>query len=175
MDIKLDAKALEALFPEGTEARANLQQCVLTNFSNKIIRNIGESKMATIINNYMRENNIVTDHTEGIKDAVSEYLGTQYSISSHKRLVPETISMLRRQIRISTSEIIEKEVSACIKETVEEKLENIRVDIGSRIDDKIDQLTETFDKDLIRLAIDNRVQNLRKDLLLLIGDENVQL
>ena len=37
MELKLDFKALEALFPEGSEARVRLQQCVIEEFTRKHI------------------------------------------------------------------------------------------------------------------------------------------
>jgi hypothetical protein len=53
MEIKLDIHALNALFPEGTEARLKLQQCVLEEFSKRHIKALESTirNQATAIHN----------------------------------------------------------------------------------------------------------------------------
>lgn len=53
MEIKLDIHALNALFPEGTEARLKLQQCVLEEFSRRQIKALESTirSQATAIHN----------------------------------------------------------------------------------------------------------------------------
>lgn len=53
MELKLDIHALNALFPEGTEARLKLQQCVLEEFSRRQIKALESTirNQATAIHN----------------------------------------------------------------------------------------------------------------------------
>ena len=50
MELKLDAKALIALFPEGSEARLKLQQCVIEEFAKRQLTTLRSSLSQVLAN-----------------------------------------------------------------------------------------------------------------------------
>lgn len=141
MEIKLDTNAVRSLFPEGSEARVKLQQAVINNIVNEMIKVKTNEKLKEHINESVKEHvksldlpNISAMCNEAIKD-VLERVGFGFRFNNKGAvLVREAIDGLTKETLIeaglySVIEDILKQQNALlydrkrIKEITENQLE----------------------------------------------------
>ncbi len=145
MKLSLDATALNALFPEGTEARVELQQAVLGNF----VKNMFSKSMPKEVKEYVE--GIITEHRNMLDSAITEgknavmlkaaadygavkietgYLGQP----PRATFTPEFNQKLRDEVRTAISGEFSPIVTAAVKSRVDELLAD-----GSKYDQYINR------------------------------------
>ncbi len=78
MKIQLDTKAMDALFPEGSEARVKLSNAVMQNMADKLVKDFKETQLAVVAKEIANSNGLTsgwgsyTKLTDSAKKAIRE-------------------------------------------------------------------------------------------------------
>lgn len=142
IQLRLDADALASLFPEGSEARIELQRAVVAEFARKHLGKLVPEEVQTIVRKAQKEavteilreyrivnqwGNATSELTESFKttmkahvrDAVSAEINTSLKLqidSINKDLLNTMPSYIERQVEVKTNEMIATAVRARFEE-----------------------------------------------------------
>lgn len=151
--LTLTKEALDALFPEGTQARTDLRASVAQNFLNKKLRVALDNEMQT------RLNVIQSSLSNEINRKLQEMV-TGPSVSAHvtqQTVVGETLKAIAHSI---------------IKSSLEDKMyaavSAAKMDTEKRITDAVDRFTETMQdriNDVLLTRMERNLRNYLKNML----------
>jgi hypothetical protein len=149
--IKLDAKAMETLFPDGTEARVNLQQAVIQEFANRNFR-IPDSK--ELIERADRQAAALSKEWVGISQvALERHFGVSgsYQRNSHEamqkfvqdEMKPRMIRILDNQAQETVAEHLASEkfikwAEDLVNRLAEKRFNELMQDLAQKQADGID-------------------------------------
>lgn len=138
MKIQLDTKALNALFPEGSEARVELQQAVIQNFMQKAYSHKLEQEISACVNNL----EIAT--REDIYFMVAKQLGEKFELvygnNSYKKELKAKRSEVQKFLDTFKSDTANamindffEKISNGMEETIEKTLNSSEAEHNIRI------------------------------------------
>ena len=105
--IKLDTNALSALFPEGSEARVKLQDCVIANMADTLLNKQHDRIISQVASKLEAHSKSLQNETNSM---IANYdWGRAYSLKE------ETVKLITEQVNYLTQE----SVKDLVKETVE--------------------------------------------------------
>lgn len=155
--IKLDTNAMNALFPEGTEARVKLQQSVIQNVANSFIKT-GESQFITAIESKV-------DHSlRGLSESVNklahrlitEKIGKVTGFGMEPKLTEEMRDLLEVDIERNLKQIIREISHENVRATV---LENIHAE---RLESLADKYLRKYCKESAQKIVDKLLCDLNE-------------
>ncbi len=126
IQIKLDIPALNALFPEGTEARVQLQKSCIENFAHAHIKNIGTEAKAMIEDARVRTIKQIED--QYTKKDPSSWGNRLLSDDMKRKITDEAEHQIRSQIRDSIDKAIQNTVETLDFNKRIERLLNEHID-----------------------------------------------
>lgn len=151
--LTLTKEALDALFPEGTQARTDLRASVAQNFLDKKLRVVLDNEMQTRINTIQMS--LVNEINRKLQEMV-----TGPSVSAHvtqQTIVGETLKAIAHSI---------------IKSSLEDKMyaavNAAKMDMEKRITDAVDRFTETMEdriNDVLLARMDRNLRNHLRNML----------
>lgn len=148
MEIKLDFKALEALFPEGSEARVRLQQCVIEEFTRKHIK--------TLANNHSLTSELRTLVEKHRDVAMTEFL--EYGKSTvYGGKTMQLNENTKNRIRSDIKSLVEAEIQNSIlslKDSLYEDLRaRINIELKSKLNAQVNEEVSSFIKNAVSNAM----------------------
>lgn len=149
MEIKLDMKALEALFPAGTDARIRLQQCVIEEFVRKNIKGLS--------NDSWLRNEITTSVSKYRDEVLSEFgKVSAYGMGSTKFTLSQP---MKDHIRNEVKNTILKEAEGHLKEWSNSIYEEVNVEVKrfvkQQLNAEVSEEISKFVKDAVNRAVGN--------------------
>jgi hypothetical protein len=129
--LRINAQALEALFPEGSQARVDIQASVIDEFTRKYIKpsSMPESVVAKLSETRM-------DFERRIDNEVKEALkkeGLYDLILSRTRIPPSVASKIHEQALQAVTDLITSSVRAQLEQAVVAATEKLASEIESRM------------------------------------------
>lgn len=146
VEIKLNAAAMDRLFPEGTEARVNLQQTIIQNFATRFIKLKTNAELAAWIQPQIRS---VT------QEVVAEY----FNLRHYEK--PAVTDVLRESIKTAFREEVQKNIRDVVGEMKDYVTESVDA-AKCRITESMD-LTITTSLDMavvkeVRKKVEDKVK-----------------
>lgn len=131
MRLQLDSKALEALFPEGSEARVHLQSAVIQSFANRYIKCVADEELKKLDSKIREEVQRII-----AKDGLFTYqMYKGYVVSdTYKNKLKNAINEEVDDIIKSIESDVNVKMRKVAYETVENKTAELKVLIESKLD-----------------------------------------
>jgi hypothetical protein len=126
IQLRLDAPALAALFPEGSTARVDLQNAV----------------MAQFINHYLKPNIVTAEVLKQVEAAKSVAVSeVMRALSIRNWSNVELTEDFKRQIRKTANDQVEQLIRTVAQDRAEEYALRAEVDLQRRVDSALERLT----------------------------------
>ena len=113
VELKLDTNAVRALFPEGTEAYLSLQQAVIANIAQGVVKNYAEDCTSLV-------NQVIQQEITKFESSLTHYTAG-YRLQLHPKIKAEIESTVKEQGKT----IVEHEINTA--------LENYRIELDEDI------------------------------------------
>jgi hypothetical protein len=155
MELKLDIHALSALFPEGSEARLKLQQCVLEEFSRRQIKALE----STIRNQAVAIHNSASQKVEDMfKEAgwTKSYGNWKMPQSLKEELADTAKSLVTTESAVQMREAANNAAAAALakmESTVQARVERL-------VDERIKGLMDSESDVLLKKALRTKMQDI---------------
>ncbi len=130
LELKIDTQALNALFPEGSEARLNLQQAVIQNFADRLIKGQGAEAVVKYL-----QTNLAPQVKFQIEKTMEEYM-TKANWSRGATINADFAKMVSQEFRKQVDAIVSESRQAAVA-MVNEKLTEALVNLPARIDEQV--------------------------------------
>lgn len=124
-EIKLDTAAMNALFPEGSTARVNLQQAVIQNFAERFVKGTLSDESLEQVKEIIRES---------VSPVVQETFATYFN--TNRQAWPVTMT-LNEKIKFSVQREIESQLDKMRHQLVNESLEGFKEKSLKNLQDSI--------------------------------------
>lgn len=126
IQLRLDAPALAALFPEGSTARVDLQNAV----------------MAQFINHYLKPNIVTAEVLKQVEAAKSVAVSeAMRALSIRNWSNVELTEDFKRQIKKTTSDQVEQLIRTVAQDRAEEYALRAEIDLQRRVDSALERMT----------------------------------
>ena len=173
IELKLDANALEALFPLGSDIRYKLQQAVLEESSRRFIKNHLDADIARVFND------LRIKLAAEFKDYVDKLMYVE-APKMARSLAPElsytVVSTIKDEANRQISKLISDQVqeSICnLEERVNHKIEadrsrvlqEVRTKVQSTIQLEINNIVSSYLKDVLKEKIQKSLESTLKDVI----------
>lgn len=158
MELKLDVHALNALFPEGTEARLKLQQCVLEEFSRRHFKS-----MDNLIRKNVQELQTVVDAQ--LEPLLKEHGWTKW-YSSWK--LPPAV---REELASKVNDLVRAESNDMIREAGKEAARMAMSRLDDTINHTVDRMLEAKVTELLNREADETLKGALRSRLLGLLDK----
>lgn len=150
MVLKLNTQTLNALFPEGTEARVQLQQAVVAEFAKKTARNSLDDAATTYLNALSKQ--------VANKDALEGLVKSLFERESHPwnrgKLRVKEGGDLATAISDAIKEGLDSKFRELIKQTVAEQIDDWKSKIGPSVEYAVRTNVEHITKAMIKEKVD---------------------
>ncbi|HDM8192315.1 TPA: hypothetical protein P0E30_003748 [Vibrio harveyi] len=151
MKISLDASAVRELFPEGSEARVQLSQAVIAEYTRKTLPKYLDANLRSEIANVVDANLTAQGSDEiraGIRDALDEYVQSRMP----------SLQMLNQgkdKIRAETRKIAKQQISNAVHDALSDELKAL----GEEVKTKVTELAPMYLATFREQSVTNLVRN----------------
>lgn len=145
IELKLDTAALSALFPEGSEARVNLQQACTENFARRHFRGLGEDVLRRLD----------VFRAEALAEIESKYT-TQKNGWGPQVLSDSLREKMAAEVEKSVNQCFSDQVNACVAKAIDE------FDLESKIRRLLDSQIENFANRAAQRLVEERFKQAMK-------------
>lgn len=123
MKIQLDTKALEALFPEGSDARVDLQNAVIANFAKKIHERQVGNQIHDVVSQAIRESGQNVDAYNIARDVLNSQLsGNSWNSAGRELKANSSLATAVRQYTEKHSSLLQNGMESWAIEIIENTL-----------------------------------------------------
>jgi len=132
IELKLDTQSINTLFPEGSQARVNLQRAVIQNFADRIIKGKGGLEVIAYLDRNLKP--IVEDET---RNFMCQYM-TQHSWTRTNSINADFAKLLAKEFKSQVNDIVEqaKQDAASL---IKNQLASMLTEIPKKIDSQVEQ------------------------------------
>lgn len=137
--LKLNMNVLNALFPEGTEARVELQQAVLAEVSRTFVKNSLSAEVQTYLRTLTQEVNQAIN----VKSVVAQYFETSAAWNATTKLKPGTdlVKAIANAAETALSDKFYQLLNERVEAQVKEYTDRLESRVEYAVKQRIDQLT----------------------------------
>lgn len=153
--LKLNMNVLSALFPEGTEARVELQQAVLAEVSRTYVK----QALSADVQNYLRTLTQEVKQSTDVKGVVAKYFETSAAWNSVTKLKPGTD--LTKAITTAAENALSDQFYQQLNDRVEALVKEYTDRLDSRVEHAVKQRIDRLTTDAIQKRVDAAVNAAR--------------
>lgn len=159
ISLRLDPKALEALFPEGTQARLDLQQSVLNEVSKRVIKGITQQQLLTLLTPIVEE---VKKEIVGelfFKD--NKFFGSSLTLTTQQKDILKNFFKVQLENHINEflrDEVQDKLDSINIKRIISEAQKELEKEVISKFNNNLCKSLEDKLKGILNTSIANIIK-----------------
>lgn len=153
--LKLNMNVLSALFPEGTEARVELQQAVLAEVSRTYVK----QALSADVQNYLRTLTQEIKQSTDVKGVVAKYFDTSAAWNSVTKLKPGTD--LTKAITTAVENGLSDQFYQALSDKVEAVAKEYEDKLEARVEYAVKQRIDRLTTDAIQKRVDAAVNAAR--------------
>lgn len=146
VEIKLDTAAVESLFPEGEQARVDLQQAVINNIVKRIIERTVSKSARDEITTTVKVECGMTNYSDLVKKELMTYLTSNGWGTFTTSEV--TTQKIREAVKSKVKDIADDYITTVIKDTLDKAMENIYKSVDYRVGVALSQVEDVIAKRL---------------------------
>lgn len=132
VELKLDTAAVNALFPEGTQARVDLQQAVINNITKNLLSKHIDQDIKDKVVEAAKELGLQYNFQELVQKELGTYLDRRGWASTYP-IQESRKAELAKSIRQQVSTVASSEFNALSKQITDEAVENFNNGVGRKI------------------------------------------
>lgn len=160
VDIKLDSNALQALFPEGTEARVRLQSAVIQNYAQANLKGCTKQVKEEVMSEMRRMLG-----TKELHNAVVEQVREEISVYWKPAAGFGPVYQLTKEGRERIASCVSDQISAIIHENVRAKLNEATKTAEEIISRYASTLTSERMEEMFERKLETRMNEFIKQML----------